>query len=491
MTFSKFSSPSPRLFCFLVVTLIAFSVAASAAINGALQTTDPTGTVVNYNTGLPCDQVYITGGPQNTNDAGLVPVGPTVTYYFQVTDPAGKVILYTDAVSNRTLTSGTNSSGKGVITGTTGTHLTGGNGPSGETTVQLFPFTQTPNNGGVYKAWISTDPLFQNSTTKTDNFKCTFVPPPDCSDPVFAEEHPDECGTPPPPTADILGEKFYDSNANGQLDSGELGIQGWQIRSQEATLSGQCTLTDQSGLYAFSVTPDSGDYHISEDDALQAAWLHTTATSGTATAGEGTIQGPNFGNLCVGKGNGLTLGYWSNKNGQAAMGCSGAGSQKCTTELTFLCTLNLVDGNGNKPKFCSSLKYSDFASWLLSANATNMAYMLSAQLAAMELNTRDANPLVSGGALVYLGPPPSLSSGTCFDLAGETSPNSGNFISISDLMNDAKIELGTYPLTIGSGDTRSCEQYKKNGLDSANNNLNFVQSDQSKCPAFTFANTCQ
>ncbi len=40
-----------------------------------------------------------------------------------------------------------------------------------------------------------------------------------------------------------------------------------------------------------------------------------------------------------------------------------------------------------------------FQSWLLAANASNMANMLSAQLAAMELNVY--NGKVNGGALIY------------------------------------------------------------------------------------------
>jgi hypothetical protein len=91
-----------------------------------------------------------------------------------------------------------------------------------------------------------------------------------------------------------------------------------------------------------------------------------------------------------------------------------------------------------------------------------------------------------------MGPPPTLSSlASCFEDAGEVKPNAANFISITDLMSDANIELGLYPNTVSSTDYRKCEEYKKTALDKANNSLNFLEDDQSKCPAFSFANTCQ
>jgi len=477
MKLPKFSSPSSRLWFGLVLTLITFAAFANGQVNGALQTTLSDGTVVNYNTGHACDEVYITGGPQNQNDLGIVPSG---TYYVRVTDPAGKTDLsaISPGTGDFTVVVAPNSNNKGVITG--GTHPTGStDSQSGETTVQLWPFAQTPNNGGVYKVWISTDPNFQNGTTKTDNFKCT--PPAD-----FCTLHPNDpqCQT-PPPTADIIGEKYYDSNANGQLDSGELGIQGWQIRATPPTLSGSCALTDQNGMYEFAADPAVDQtYGISEDDALQAKWVHTTATSGNVeVTGEGTFNGPNFGNVCVGAGGGLTLGFWSNKNGMAL---------ETASDFTLLTSLNLVNSDGSARDFGGSLSSnkSALSSWLLNANAANMAYMLSAQLATMELNVQHGK--VTGGSLVYLGPPPNLTSlSSCFSEAGEVAPNAANFISVSDLMNDANIELGLHPVTVSSTDYRTCEGYKKTGLDNANNNLNFLQNDQSKCPAFTFANTCQ
>jgi hypothetical protein len=461
MTASQNKIPNSGLPCWLVTTLIGFTLIASvpaSAVSGAIQTTDITGTIVNYNVNPPlsCDAVYITGGPQNPNDAGLSPTG---TYYFQVTDPSGNIVLSSDLVANRTLNVST-IGGKGVITGSTGTHPSGDfNAANNETTVLLWPFSPTPNNGGVYKAWISTSSTFTNSTTKTDNFKCVQPPPPDCSDPAFAIAHPELCGT-PPPSATIIGTKFYDFNNDGIQNNGEVGIQDWLVRINPPAQAGTtCNLTDSSGGYLFLVDPNSGGYTITEADPLQTNWVHTTATSGTATAGTGTIQGPNFGNLCTGAGGGLTLGFWSNKNGQALESAS---------DFTLLTSLNLVKANGDPQDFTGTLAQNKTAlnAWLLSANAVNMAYMLSAQLAAMELNV--AHNFVSSSATLLVGNAP----------AGCTIPGLSNGeITVGALMTDANAELvAPGNVTVASGTARTCEGFKKTALDNANNNKNFVQA---------------
>lgn len=70
----------------------------------------------------------------------------------------------------------------------------------------------------------------------------------------------------------------------------------------------------------------------------------------------------------------LTLGYYSNKNGQATI----TGS-----DLTALSALNLRTATGGNfdPTTKAQLK-----TWLLNGTATNMSYMLSVQLATLELN---------------------------------------------------------------------------------------------------------
>jgi hypothetical protein len=85
-----------------------------------------------------------------------------------------------------------------------------------------------------------------------------------------------------------------------------------------------------------------------------------------------------------------------------------------------------------------------------------MAYMLLAQLAAMELNV--SNNLVDESALVYA---PGL-----LPFAPVTGLNSLGFISIADLKSAANAELGIYD-TAYSGDAwRSYQEALKNVVDS-------------------------
>ncbi len=123
--------------------------------SGAIFTTLPDGSAVNFNIYPSKDLVYLDGGPgQNApkTAAGL----DDGTYVFQVTDPSGKVLLSSDVAACRQVTvSG------GIITASLKpatcptAHKTGLDQDWGATTVQLLPYDDTPNNGGEYKAWVT------------------------------------------------------------------------------------------------------------------------------------------------------------------------------------------------------------------------------------------------------------------------------------------------------------------------------------------------
>jgi hypothetical protein len=250
----------------------------------------------------------------------------------------------------------------------------------------------------------------------------------------------------------IFGEKFYDTNANGVHDGGEPVIPGWRIEKQPPN-NADVTYTGTNGQYSFVVDPNSGLYTISEVPPPPGwypvgKWLNTTAKSGDVTVESSDVHGPDFGNVCLGPGGGLTLGFWSNRNGQALFG---------SDDLALMVSLNLRKANGTN---FDPTSYSGFRSWILSATATNMAYMLSAQLAAMELNVN--NGKVSGGSIIYA--------------PGTTSANSFGFASVSAVMAEANTELGLHGYVVASGPTRTYQEALKNALDKANNNLNFVQS---------------
>jgi hypothetical protein len=124
---------------------------AAHAPSGAIFTTLADGSEVNVNQFPSKQDVYLDGGPgigAPATAAGL----DDGTYVFQVTDPSGKTLLSTDPARCRQFTvSG------GVINGVVDNdceHIVGFDVDHGATTVQLYPFNDTPNPGGVYKAWV-------------------------------------------------------------------------------------------------------------------------------------------------------------------------------------------------------------------------------------------------------------------------------------------------------------------------------------------------
>src|SRR5258706_11341653 len=195
----------------IVLCMVALSTLASAGtITGAIYTSLGDGTIVNKNLYAQKPDVFLNGGPQNFSAAGL----PNGEYYYQTTDPSGAKLLSSDNVECRKVMVIL-----GVISGvpthppaaacTTGYHANGALNPAnGSTPVQLIPFDDTPNNGGEYKAWISTTSTFDNATTKTDNFKVRN-----------------------PNAAYISVCKYSDLNGNGTQDAGEAFLAHWIINA--------------------------------------------------------------------------------------------------------------------------------------------------------------------------------------------------------------------------------------------------------------------
>jgi hypothetical protein len=173
-----------------VVAAAVFGATTSASgapggkLSGAIFTTDVTGAPVNLNHYQAKEDVYLNGGPGINAPVGAAGL-PAGTYSFQVTNPNGKVLLSEDDVSCRQFT--VDSSGRiaTVFAGaacTTGAHSTSTDQEDLGLTVQLFPFADTPNPGGVYKVWVTpTSDLsckapgnkncFVPRFSKTDNFK--------------------------------------------------------------------------------------------------------------------------------------------------------------------------------------------------------------------------------------------------------------------------------------------------------------------------------
>lgn len=169
-----------------ILGAIALSAPAGAVppttpLSGAIFTTDSSGVPVNLNIYQNKEDVYLNGGPgiNAPDEAAGLPAG---TYSFQVTDPSGKTLLSTDVVACRQFTVDASGVIQDVTPSGACAHQTGADGEDGGATVQLFPFADTPNRGGVYKVWVTPTELldctapgnkncFVPRYSKTDNFK--------------------------------------------------------------------------------------------------------------------------------------------------------------------------------------------------------------------------------------------------------------------------------------------------------------------------------
>lgn len=266
------------------IAILAMTVATLASsapqFHGAIYTSVADGTTVNANLYDAKADVYLNGGPQNLHAAGL----PDGTYYFQITNPNGAVLLSTDPVVCRQL-----SVVNGAVNGATGPsckHADGiFNNANGSMPVQMIPFLDTPNNGGEYKAFLvsqdasigcgpdkvfaATDGIgltFPSSCAKTDNFKVR-----------------------KPLDANIVDCKFNDLNGNGAQDAGEPTIAGWPITATGVADSNGlpnqtvATVTGADGCVAFTV-PAASNVPVTLTEGTDANWYQTAPADGSYPA---------------------------------------------------------------------------------------------------------------------------------------------------------------------------------------------------------------
>jgi hypothetical protein len=506
---------------FALVAIIGFKYTqpASASFKGSIFTTKIDGTTVNQNLFDNKADVYLNGGPQNPNSSGV----PDGQYFFQVTNPSGSVLLSLDnADCRRVLVSG----GRifGSVNGTTCPgHPTGPlNTLNNTIPVQVAPFANTPNNGGEYKLWLirqaSTTTIdganprvihFNNDDSKTDNFKVRE----NCTD------NPDlPICNPNPPDVFLSGHKFYDANANS-LDDDNQDVAGIQIviviTTPAGTLPPVTVTTDVNGDWNYGPIPAGSSYVVTENlpcvdsnhDSVcdpGSYWVQTapvadnTGFQGYSGTANSNVTGLDFGNLCFSPGSGgLTLGYWSNKNGNKVMTNGGsfgidpnvypvlgstdmppnpnpaADSATLTKDLLFLTRLNLKETSTNRKNPDGAdfdpQTYDKFRNWLLDGNAVNMSYMLSVQLSATSLDVRHKflfdNQIVDARNVCN-------SIGDCF-----------GFVTIGEIRVLANQALNDHSLTVSGSPWRDSHEQMKNFLDDVNNNrLAFASS--SPCSVF-------
>lgn len=236
--------------------------------------------------------------------------------------------------------------------------------------------------------------------------------------------------------------KFYDRDMDGVRDADEPGIDGWLMR-----VSGDyddATVTANGGYVSWELA--DGSYTVSEELPPAGSHWKQTTPEGNLYAFTIPDSPPEtdllFGNVCeVTLTCGRTLGFWSNKNGQAVL------AAHSPAWMTLLAGYNLVGESGSPfdPATPASLK-----AWLLNARSVNMSYMLSAQLAATVLDLAYTCP--AGTADAY---------GIVVD---------GEWKSLATLVAEANDFLGDHPSTY-SGDTyRDDAEWYKDVFDAFNNN---------------------
>ncbi|MGR9107385.1 MAG: hypothetical protein ACU843_10705 [Gammaproteobacteria bacterium] len=148
------------------------------AFSEAIWTSLSNGAAVNFNIYAAKQDVYLNGGPgqgAGSNAQGL----PDGTYVFQVTSPDGKVLLSQDPAGCRLVqVIGGVITGAATWQGDPGCKHANGDVLPGGTPVQLSAppppgadddYADTPNNGGVYKVWLT------SYNTYSCNFDLTIV----------------------------------------------------------------------------------------------------------------------------------------------------------------------------------------------------------------------------------------------------------------------------------------------------------------------------
>jgi hypothetical protein len=256
--------------------------------------------------------------------------------------------------------------------------------------------------------------------------------------------------TPTPCTASIQACKYYDFNANATRDPSEV-LLAWPFCLTSLTDPNfspvQQTSSDGSCSTFSNLGP--GTYVVTEGSAT--GFFGTTNSSTITIDHCGQTVTVNFGNYCTVPSGGLTLGFWSNKNGNKLLtgSSNGTGTTLTPAVVTLLNAASagcsggvLRNANGSVHVFTNN--YSAFRTWLLGANATNMAYMLSAQLVALKLDVNfgfvDTN---------------------AFDLCSS--------MTVSSLITTAMDQLCMDGNTIAGNPTRVGQEMLKNCIDAINN----------------------
>lgn len=256
----------------------------------------------------------------------------------------------------------------------------------------------------------------------------------------------------------LTGSKWYDRDKDGVWDADEPAIEGWKVYLYEGepnpaddTLIDWApvadTLTAADGSYSFDEL-EAGLYKVAEG-APSGCWSQTFPASGwyEKEIVDAGFEDLDFGNVCQETSTGgYTLGYWSNKNGSATLNAYSADPEaEYDTWQLFLANYNLVEEDGDP---YDPGTYSSFRSWLLKADAENMSYMLSVQMAATLLNIEVKGTSYEGYGVLW----------------------NGEWKSIAALIDEANAFLLAHPETWQDDAYRPEAEAYKNLFDDLNNN---------------------
>lgn len=445
--------------------------------------------------------VWINGGPQQPGPSAL----SDGWYFFSVLEPSGQSDPNDGGKGNLSDTNplgGSGSTGGGDAYTNRVFHVTGGDIDSysgshdQETTtnhgliINAMPFDDTSNPGGVYiMALCKINPATYHPTANPAR-------PNDCKYDAFKVRN----GDPADVSWFVEGYKYYDGNTDGAFGNDEDGIPNWQIAlNVNGTPVSPDLITNLSGYWVYATSPAApvaatASVTVTErmpvsvpgvtwrqtgNRAYDASDNSNTTVTTTLTGdviSQYTVTVPldqdasasnlDFGNVCDRHPGGRTMGFWSNKNGQALIG---------NADLAALATtynLRKADGSDFDPGSKAA-----YRSWLLGADAANMAYMLSAQMSATYLNTR------------YGDTPGSTFTDPNFVVDGTRTVTQQ--IAYANALLANPIASGPFMgmhggLTVASGALRAEQERVKNILDRVNNNGGFLQPTQATCPAPTF-----
>ena len=144
----------------------------------------------------------------------------------------------------------------------------------------------------------------------------------------------------------IGGEVYQDTNGNGALDSGELGLQGWTVNLEDGNGNVLNTFTTgANGLYSFT-NLQPGTYRIREIAPL--GWIQTTANPADIVNASGVNPASiNFGNFQL-----ISIAgeVFNDQTGDGILNGSDSGLAGWTVDLFLngkLDTTTTSDTNGN------------------------------------------------------------------------------------------------------------------------------------------------